>query len=141
MGHQALRAEYKPFIRFWLAWSVFVSTGDAWAFGFTDLVRSPAYGYVRFLAPDAVWAMIQMAVALAFLWALFRPGDLALRLGLLGQAMVHLVFGLSILGLTLDGTTSAFSGSTKWWAYVAVPLFLLAHPFRDERVMVHGTDH
>ena len=132
---------YKPFLRFWAGWSVFTSGTDAWAFLFTDFVGSGAYEYAREIAPHPVWGLGQLVIMGCMLSALIAGKDGALRAGLFLQAMIHLVFGLSILGLTIEGSVAAISGATKWWAYVAVPLFLLSHPFRDERVAIHGSEH
>lgn len=90
------------------------------------LVESNAYSFAGKFFDAREWGLIFLSSAMAAIFSIilnYKPvipirlawiGWLS-RFAMLSYGLSCMVFGSSILILTLDGTTSAITGTTKWW--------------------------
>ncbi len=61
-----------------------------------------------------------------FIGSALRRSDDLMRLALVAQAIPHIVFGVSILGVTIGGSISTSTiGPFQWWTTVVVDCVLL----------------
>jgi hypothetical protein len=80
-----------------------------------DLLESGAYAFATGLMPLQVWAVTSAAVTLTLAHSWFKHSLVVAFVGLGLALPTQVIFGLSILLLTLEGSASAIIGSVQWW--------------------------
>lgn len=119
----------RPFTKFYCFYVGITALTDGLAFlFFPNLVRSVAYGWAHTLLPGWCWGIIFLVIGATCLRQFKWVNLDHLRNMAALSIFVYSTFSLSIFALTLSGSVGAIVGTTKWWAIVAMSVFLLSNP-------------
>ena len=116
--------------RFWLYAVAGIVGVDGLVFTLLPhLVQSGAYAWATGIMGPVWWGLTMLATSATASFALWDDGrypigGVAARVALVLSGLIGGTFGLSIFVLTLNGTTSAITGASKWWVF-----FLIATRF------------
>ena len=118
-------------LRFWM-WVVVVvagSDGFVWV-THPDLVQSPAYRVAKAVIPGVAigWLFVVAAATAAVSLIIYERAPYLVTVSLVIHGFVCGLVGLSIFALSLNGTTSAITGASKWWVFFVVALQMLRRP-------------
>ena len=125
----------RPGPRFWLLVIATMAGLDGLTFALTPhLVSSGAYAWANNLPGMTAtrWGIFMLLTSVVAMFALwddgrFKVGDIAARVAMVMHGIVGGLFGLSIFVLTLEGSSSAITGATKWWVLFIIPLRFLRY--------------
>lgn len=105
----------------WCAWVAFSHGALAFFALFRpDLMSSPAYGWVVDVAPLWAWGLLAMVISISAALARYTDNRPVAYFAVVVSGWVSFMFGLSLFGLSLEGVTSAITGSIAWWTGTAI---------------------
>jgi hypothetical protein len=121
-----------PDVKLWLIIIGAMNLQDGVAFALLpQATGSNAYDWARTVLPGVAWGLLFTALGGASWWLLWMKHRLLIRLVVTLQTLAFMTFGLSILGLTLNGSTSAITGANKWATYGILGAWFLFHPIYE----------
>lgn len=114
----------------WLCGAIALTDGLVWL-TLPHKVMSPAYDWVRIIAPPEFWGIAFLACAALMLVGAWSHEPVPVRAGLVLHTALCWAFGVSILGTAIENSAAGLTGTTKWAAFAVVSATSLARTIND----------
>jgi len=116
----------RPAARTWLTWLGSTKLLVGFIFiAYPALLQSSAYAMAAAIAPFWVWGIYSMVGGGICIYARLTENRSVGAVGMGMSMWMQFMFGLSIFALTLQGVSSALTGSIQWWSSAVISLWFL----------------